>query len=71
MVIIILSLSVAHVKYVILVVDGRLVLRMNNFLYSMRFSFDKMGSDIYRILNITDYDNREMFLRLVHVYIGY
>lgn len=32
---------------------------MNNFLYSMKFSFEKMSSEIHRILNMTVYDDEE------------
>ena len=32
---------------------------MNNFLYSMKFAFEKMVSEIHRILEMTVYDNKE------------
>lgn len=47
---------------------------MNNFLYSMKFAFEKMVSEIHRILEMTVYDDKEKekyFSQLVHVYIGY
>ncbi|MBD5481470.1 MAG: hypothetical protein HDR15_02890 [Lachnospiraceae bacterium] len=37
---------------------------MNNFLYSMKFSFEKMSNEIHKILNMTVYDDegkREIF----------
>lgn len=32
---------------------------MNNFLYSMKFSLEKMSSEIHRILNMIVYDDEE------------
>ena len=48
--------------------------KMNNFLYAMKFSFEKMCSEIHRILDMTVYsdkEKREVFLQLAHVYIGF
>lgn len=39
--------------------DERLVLRMNNFLYAMTESFDQMEKRLYRILNTSQYTEKE------------